>query len=134
MRTGSFLKLVIVVTLPATLALAPHGAAPASHLVRLTANRFVPAETTVRPGDTVQFLNGPGGPHNVQFMAESLSVSARALIDAAMQDRILALTSPMFIIPEDTWRFVVPELVPGRYPFLCSPHYASMRGGLTVTR
>lgn len=49
-----------------------------------------------------------------------------------MRDRIAPLTSPMFIVEDETWTFVVPDPPPGRYAFLCSPHRANMRGGLTV--
>lgn len=106
--------------------------APASHVVRLTANRFIPADTRVVVGDTVRFINGEGGPHNVQFMAESIPATAQSLLNDAMENRILPLTSPMFIVPEDVYTLVVPKLPPGRYAFLCSPHWANMRGALTV--
>lgn len=107
-------------------------AAPATHVVKLEANRFVPADSRVAPGDTVRFVNGQGGPHNVQFMAESIPATAQRLINDAMRERILPLTSPMFIIPDEVYTLVVPALSPGRYAFLCSPHWASMRGSLTV--
>jgi len=102
------------------------------HVVKLEANRFVPAESRVAPGDTVRFVNGQGGPHNVQFMAESIPATAQSLINDAMRERILPLTSPMFIIPDEVYTLVVPALPPGRYAFLCSPHWANMRGSLTV--
>ena len=102
------------------------------HVVKLEASRFVPAESRVAPGDTVRFVNGQGGPHNVQFMAESIPATAQRLINDAMRDRILPLTSPMFIIPDEVYTLVVPALPPGRYAFLCSPHWANMRGSLTV--
>ena len=104
----------------------------ATHVVRLETNRFVPAETRVSPGDTVRFINGQGGPHNVQFMAESIPATAQALLNDAMTRRILPLTSPMFIVPDEAYTLVVPHLTPGRYAFLCSPHGASMRGSLRV--
>lgn len=107
-------------------------AAPGTHVVKLEANRFVPADSRVAPGDTVRFVNGQGGPHNVQFMAESIPATAQRLINDAMRERILPLTSPMFIIPDEVYTLVVPALSPGRYAFLCSPHWASMRGSLTV--
>lgn len=105
---------------------------PATHVVRLEANRFVPADTRVSAGDTVRFINGQGGPHNVQFMAESIPATAQALLNDAMTRRILSLTSPMFIVPDEVYTLVVPALTPGRYAFLCSPHWANMRGSLTV--
>lgn len=106
--------------------------APATHVVRLDGNRFVPAESRVAAGDTVRFVNGQTGPHNVQFMAESIPATAQRLLNDAMRNRILPLTSPMFIVPEEAYTIVVPNLPPGRYAFLCSPHWASMRGALIV--
>ena len=108
--------------------------APATHVIRLSANRFVPAETQVAAGDTVRFVNGEGGPHNEQFRAESIPATEQQLLNDAMQDRILPLTSPMFIVPDETWGFVVPSLSPGRYAFLCSPHWATMRGAIVLRR
>lgn len=109
-----------------------HRPAPAVHVVRLEANRFAPREIRAAAGDTIRFVNGMGGPHNVQFLAESLSVAARELVNAAMIDKILPLTSPMFIAEGEVYDFVVPKLDAGRYPFLCSPHWANMRGALVV--
>jgi plastocyanin len=120
----------LLAIVPAVLAL--RAPAPASHVVRLAANRFIPAETRVAFGDTVRFVNGDGGPHNVQFMAESIPATAQSVLNDAMKNRILPLTSPMFIVPEDVYTLVVPKLAPGRYAFLCSPHWANMRGALTV--
>ena len=114
----------------ATISARPH--APATHVVRLDRNRFDPREIRALPGDTIRFENGMGGPHNVQFMAESISVADRKRIDDAMTGRIAPLTSPMFIIEGETFVFVVPALPAGRYPFLCSPHWANMRGALVV--
>ena len=112
------------------LAARPH--APATHVVALDRNRFDPREIRALPGDTIRFVNGMGGPHNVQFMAESISVADRKRIDDAMKGRIAPLTSPMFIIEGETFVFVVPALPAGRYPFLCSPHWANMRGALVI--
>jgi plastocyanin len=104
-----------------------------THEVRLSGNRFTPSEIRVAPDDTIRFINGMGGPHNVQFMAESISVPAQAILNDAMKDRILPLTSPMFLAEGEQYELVVPKLPAGRYPFLCSPHWANMRGALVVT-
>jgi hypothetical protein len=52
--------------------------------VLLNNNRFQPAMITARDGDTLAFINGRGGPHNVQFSDDSLPDAAHRLIDAAM--------------------------------------------------
>jgi plastocyanin len=104
-----------------------------AHEVRLSGNRFTPSEIKAAPGDTIRFVNGLGGPHNIQFMAESLTVAARNALNEAMPDKILPLTSPMFLTEGETYTFVVPKLAAGRYPFLCSPHWANMRGALVIS-
>ena len=131
--TKSLLRAAAPIALVAALASAAPWRAPAVHVVQLTGNRFVPSEVRAAPGDTIRFVNGLGGPHNVQFMAESISVPARAVLNDAMKDRILALTSPMFLTEGESYTLVVPKLAKGRYPFLCSPHWANMRGALVVT-
>jgi plastocyanin len=124
--------LVALLVLP-VLAPAPRSAAPRVHVVRLLNNRFDPAEVRVAVGDTIRFVNGPGGPHNVQFMPESTAVAAHEMLNVAMKDRIGPLASPLFIIEGDTYQLVVPQLPAGRYPFLCNPHWANMRGAMIVT-
>ena len=104
-----------------------------THEVRLSGNRFSPSEINAAPGDTIRFVNGLGGPHNIQFMAESISVTARNTLNEAMPDKILPLTSPMFLTEGESYTFVVPKLAAGRYPFLCSPHWANMRGALIIS-
>jgi plastocyanin len=109
--------------------------APATHLVRMTASSFVPAETRVRAGDTVRFVNGMGGPHNVEFAGDSIGAAARTLLDAAMPgDKIGPLSGPLVLDEDETYAVVIPDLRPGRYAYFCRPHLANMRGGLTVTR
>ncbi|HYC52135.1 MAG TPA: plastocyanin/azurin family copper-binding protein [Gemmatimonadaceae bacterium] len=105
----------------------------ALHVVRLQSNRFVPAETRVAAGDTIRFINGQGGPHNVEFISDSISASARKIIDSAMPaPKIRELSSGMLILTNEAYSMVMPALPAGRYSFLCSPHAASMRGALIV--
>ena len=105
----------------------------ATHVVRLQANRFQPAETRAAPGDTVRFVNGQGGPHNVEFIGDSMTQAARRSIDAAMPaPKIRTLSSGLLIVPDETYSVVVPDLPAGRYAFLCVPHAAAMRGALVV--
>lgn len=106
---------------------------PATHTVRLEANSFVPAETRAAPGDTIRFVNGNGGPHNVMFVADSIAKTARAVIDAAMPSpKIGDMSSHLLLDPGETYTMVVPRLGAGRYAFVCLPHQANMRGALVV--
>jgi plastocyanin len=110
--------------------------------VQLDNNRFSPSIITAKAGDTLAFINGRGGPHNVQFADDSLSDAAHKLIDAAMPERpksawsrAIQLAGPLLVLNGDTYKVVVPTLPPGRYRFFCSPHVGGgMRGELIVVQ
>ncbi len=106
------------------------------HIVQLGNNRFVPAVIEVIPGDSLRLTNGAGGPHNLEFEADSIPEAARkALAQAMPGDKLGPLSSPLLIITGETYGFRIPELPPGRYPFVCLPHVAgNMRGALVVVR
>ena len=77
--------------------------------VLLNNNRFIPSIITARAGDTLAFVNGRGGPHNVQFADDSLTDLAHRLIDAAMPERPkqpwsrdVPLASPLLVLDGDT--------------------------------
>ena len=110
-------------------------AVPSIHVIRLESNRFVPRETKVAVGDTVRFVNGQGGPHNVEFIADSMPVPARAVLDSAMTGlKIRTLSGPLLIFPDQEYRIVMPAIPDGRYAFLCVPHAANMQGAIIVER
>ena len=124
---------VLQVSLVATLLSGGVQPAVTTHVVRLDRNRFTPPEIHARAGDTIKFVNGEGGPHNVEFLKDSIAPAARELIEQAMgPKKILPLSGPLLIFVDETYTFVVPNIAVGRYPFLCSPHWASMRGALNV--
>lgn len=133
------MKAVIAVTL-AGIVVSTRPAPVERREVQLNNNRFMPAQVTARPGDTLAFINGRGGPHNVQFADDSLSDAAHRLIDAAMPERPQAvwsrevpLASPLLVLEGDTYKVAVPDLPPGRYRFFCTPHLSGgMRGELVV--
>jgi plastocyanin len=104
------------------------------HEIQLTTNRFIPAILEVHPGDSLRFVNGMGGPHNVEFAADSIPEPARKALAAAMPgDKIGPLSSPLLLGAGEAYGFRVPTLPPGRYPFYCLPHVAgNMRGVLIV--
>ena len=97
-------------------------------------SRFVPAAVTANPGDTLRFINQSGGPHNIQFFADSMPAEAGRLLDAAMLgEKIAPLSSPLLVLDNATYDIAVPALPPGRYPFVCLPHFGSrMLGALIV--
>ena len=119
----------------ALLGLAAIAPTPATHVVRLERNSFVPAVTHATPGDTIRFVNGEGGPHNVAFDADSIARPLRPVIDAAMpKPKIAEMSSGMLILQDEAYTVVVPKLPAGRYAFLCTPHWATMRGAIVVAR
>jgi plastocyanin len=108
--------------------------------IQLDNNRFAPSIISARAGDTLAFVNGRGGPHNVQFADDSISDEVHRLIDGAMPERPrvawsrdVILAGPLLVLNGDTYKVVVPALPPGRYRFFCTPHVGGgMRGELVV--
>ena len=129
---------VINYFVPVTLLGIALAAAPSrvqTHIIRLDRNQFMPAVIHAHPGDTLKFVNGEGGPHNVEFEVDSIPAQMRTVIDAAIgSQRIRPLVGPMLIHVNQTFTFIVPDLPAGRYPWLCGPHYGNMRGALVVER
>lgn len=110
---------------------------PRLHTIRMgqdSAGRvaFVPATLTIAPGDTVEFLPGRGGPHNVAFEEERLPPGAAAVLRAAMADTIAALSGPL-VLDGERYRIAFTGAPRGTYPFYCLPHRSiGMVGTLTV--
>ncbi|HKJ18839.1 MAG TPA: plastocyanin/azurin family copper-binding protein [Xanthomonadales bacterium] len=86
--------------------------AQTTHTVMVNDNVFVPADITIQTGDTVRWVNDPGGnAHNV--IAEDFSFSSGAL--AA------------------TWTFEKTFTEAGEVPYYCQPHRNDgMTGNVTV--
>lgn len=126
------LAAVLAATL-AAIAWAGQATVPAVHEIRMT-SRFIPGRIVARAGDTLRFINQTGGPHNIQFFADSIPEEARGLLERAMPGaKIAPLSSPLLITENDVYEIAVPALSPGRYPFVCLPHFGSrMLGTLEV--
>ena len=103
------------------------------HQIRLT-GRFEPAVIEAHAGDSLRFVNGTGGPHNVEFVADSIPAPMRALLEHALPgEKIGPLSGPLLISTGETYAFRIPALEPGRYPFVCLPHMTNnMRGVLII--
>jgi len=99
-----------------------------------TSYKFVPNEFTIKVGDKVVFHNVSGGPHNVQFFADSIPAAAKAALDADMPgDKLGELNSPLLTEPNQTYEIVFNNVVPGEYKFTCTPHMAmGMHGKITI--
>jgi plastocyanin len=118
--------------------LAPALMAQTTREVRLTVDvddeqyRFEPATVKARAGDVLVFIVVNGGPHNVVFEPGGLSIQARDALNTAMGRRSADLSSPLLRDGEQ-YRFTVPPLPKGSYPFFCLPHRAyDMRGELRI--
>jgi plastocyanin len=106
---------------------------PKTVVVLLEGNSFRPAAIHVRPGDSVRFVNGNGGPHNVKFVDDSVSAVAKQLLTKAMGgEKIGPMSSPLLLDPGETYAIAIPALSPGQYPLYCLPHVAQMRAKLIV--
>ena len=87
---------------PAPGAEAPAGGG-ATHNVNMvlegTSYRFVPENLTIRSGDQVIWHNVSGGPHNVQFFADSIPPAGRDVLNNAMPNRIGDLNGELLVEP-----------------------------------
>ena len=100
-----------------------------------TTYKFVPSEVTVKVGDQVVFHNVSGGPHNVQFFADSIPAGAQAVIDAQLKDALGPLSSMLLTEPNATIAVSFAGAPAGSYAFTCTPHMAmKMHGKITVTQ
>lgn len=118
--------------------MAPALVAQTTREVRLTVDaddeqyRFEPATVRGRAGDILVFTVVNGGPHSVVFEAGGLTTQARDALNTAMGRRSADLSSPLLKDGEQ-YRFTVPPLPKGSYPFFCLPHRAyDMRGELRI--
>lgn len=123
----------VLATALGAIAWAGQATGPAVHEIRMT-SRFIPGRIVASVGDTLRFINQTGGPHNIQFFADSIPEEARGLLERAMPGaKIAPLSSPLLITENDVYEIAVPALSPGRYPFVCLPHFGSrMLGTLEV--
>ncbi|MEN9404230.1 MAG: hypothetical protein RL091_2933 [Verrucomicrobiota bacterium] len=92
------------------LGLAAEPSGPKAHVVRIESMKFTPSVISVRPGDTVEFLNTDLVPHTVTER------SARTF-DSGM------------ISPKETWKFVAGE--EGTFLYRCIYH-PDMMGRIIV--
>ena len=124
-----------------TAAAAPAAAAPAAtgatHDVDMvmdgTQPKFVPATLTVKAGDVIRFHNKSGGPHSVNFWADSIPANAKSAITVSPSTGGEPLDSDMNNDPEGIITVTLNNAPAGEYKFYCLPHLAmGMKGVLTV--
>ena len=85
--------------------------------------QFVPDTVTIKPGDTIKWVNNKMSPHNVVF-------------DSSKMDDGLATKSShknLVFSPGESYETTFPEdVAPGEYPFYCEPHRGAGMGGKIV--
>ena len=124
-----------------TAAAAPAAAAPAAtgatHDVDMvmdgTQPKFVPATLTVKAGDVIRFHNKSGGPHSVNFWADSIPANAKTAITVSPSTGGEPLDSDMLTEADGIVTVTLNNAPAGEYKFFCLPHLAmGMKGVLTV--
>ncbi len=94
---------------------------------------YVPAELTIKVGDTVSWVNVSGGPHNVQFKTDGIPGGAEETLNAAMADRIGPVNGPFLIQPNAAYEISFAGAPAGVYSYTCTPHeLLGMNATLTV--
>ncbi|EFJ52163.1 hypothetical protein VOLCADRAFT_79339 [Volvox carteri f. nagariensis] len=83
---------------------------------------FEPATLTIKAGETVDFVNNAGFPHNVVFDEDAVPAGVNA--DAISRDDLLNAPGEKYSVKLDT---------PGEYGYYCEPHQgAGMVGKIIV--
>ncbi|MFN0181981.1 MAG: plastocyanin/azurin family copper-binding protein [Gemmatimonadales bacterium] len=88
--------------------------------------KFVPNDLTIKAGDQVLFKSVSGGPHNVQFFADSMPAASIPTLVAAMTaagDKLDSLSGPLKMDGED-YSLSFAGVVAGVYKLTCTPHQA----------
>ena len=94
--------------------------------------KFVLAQLTIKVGDVVRYHDVSGGPHNIQFYADSVPAGAAAALEAGMPDEMAPLASPM-VETGGTYTVTFAGVPVGDYKYFCLPHQAmNMKGQITV--
>lgn len=125
------LAVLTLVLVASSFALFTPPAAADNHKVKLGSDKgmlvFDPAKLTIKPGDTVEWVNNKVPPHNVVFDAAK-NPNKSADLAKSFSHKQLLMTPGQDVkttFPEDT--------PPGDYTYYCEPHRgAGMIGKITV--
>jgi plastocyanin len=127
---GLSLALMTVVLVLGSLVLAVSPAAADTMTVKMGADngmlQFVPADITVKPGDTVKWVNNKLPPHNIIFDDKNIP-GDKALASKLSHDQLM-------FSPGETYEVAITGDMPaGTYTYFCAPHRgAGMVGKITV--
>ncbi|MBD1839714.1 plastocyanin [Coleofasciculus sp. FACHB-64] len=89
--------------------------------------KFEPAKLTIKPGDTVKFVNNKLAPHNAVFDDKGVPNGDKALAKDLSHTKLLNS-------PGESYETTFPaDTPPGTYTYYCQPHRgAGMVGKITV--
>ena len=100
-----------------------------------TSYHYAPAELSIKSGDKVVFHNVSGGPHNVQFWADSIPAGAAEPLAAGMPEQMSPLAGPLVVEPNGTYTVSFANTPAGEYKYYCLPHLTNkMVAKITVTQ
>lgn len=91
--------------------------------ISATSFKFQPADITVRPGDTVRFVQTSTMPHNVEFT----KTPAQSKLGTAKVGPYLAVSNQKYDVVIDG------RFPSGQYKYICTPHVSlGMKGTISV--
>ncbi|MEA5505639.1 plastocyanin [Halotia wernerae UHCC 0503] len=129
-RRFSLAVLTIILVVSSFAVFTPSAAAE-THQVKLGSDKgmlaFEPAKLTIKPGDTIEWVNNKVPPHNVVFDAAKNPAKSADLAKSLSHKQLL-------MSPGQTQTTTFPADAPaGEYTFYCEPHRgAGMVGKITV--
>ena len=124
-KLGLLLSAVLLVA--TSFFLGANSASAATYEVKMGSDtgmlQFVPNTVTVKPGDTIKWVNNKMSPHNIVF-------------DSSKMDDALAAKAShknMVFSPGESYETTFPaDIAPGEYPFYCEPHRGAGMGGKVI--
>ncbi|ARV61609.1 plastocyanin [Nostocales cyanobacterium HT-58-2] len=125
------LALLTIFLVVSSFAVFTPSAAAETYTVKLGSDKgmlaFEPSKLTVKPGDTIKWVNNKVPPHNVVFDAAKNPAKSADLAKGLSHKQLLMSPGQEF---ETT---ISADTPPGEYTFYCEPHRgAGMIGKLTV--
>jgi plastocyanin len=125
------LAVLTIVLVASSFALFSPPAAAETYKVKLGSDNgmlaFQPSKLTVKPGDTIEWVNNKVPPHNVVFDTAQNPTKSADLAKTLSHKQLL-------MTPGQTVKTTIPADAPaGNYSFYCEPHRgAGMIGKITV--
>lgn len=125
------LAVLTVLLVVSSFAVFTPSAAAETYTVKLGSDKgllkFEPTKLTVKPGDTIKWVNNKVPPHNVVFDPIKNPSKDKALAKSLSHTKLM-------LNPRQTVETVIPADAPaGNYTFYCQPHRgAGMAGTITV--